>query len=106
MKGAEKEASKETEQIAEVVKTIKSQIAELEEKQRRFGAQSAKTRAEMSKVMKDEAYALLDKIAKTDEVLQTLYLKTPFEEQSWSVSTSGDHGDLKGSKRRKDSRLC
>ena len=56
----------------------------MEDKQRKFGAQSAKKRDEMSRMMKNEAYLLLEKLTKNDKVFQGIYLKRPFKETSES----------------------
>ena len=61
------------------MRQIKKQIRELEDKQKKFGAQSAKTRGEMTRMMRNEAYNLLDKITENDNLLQRFYLKQSFK---------------------------
>ena len=82
VKDAEKNVEKEKTQLVDNVKLIKKQIRDMEEKQKKFGVQSAKTRDDMTRMMKNEAYALLDKITANDQLLQSIYLKRPFKETS------------------------
>ena len=82
VKDTEKHIEKEKGQLAESVKMIKKQIKELEEKQKKFGAQSAKTRDDMTRMMRNEAYGLLDKITENDKLLHRFYLNEPFKERS------------------------
>ena len=108
VKDTEKNIEKEKGQLAESVKMIKKQIKELEEKQKKFGAQSAKTRDDMTRMMRNEAYTLLDKITENDKLLQRFYLKKPFKERSeaklakdklLSRLTSQDSGNSEVSRR-------
>ena len=82
VKDTEKGIEKEKSQLHDQVKQIKKQIRELEEKQKKFGAQSAKTRNEMTRMMRNEAYMLLDKIQENDRLLQKFYLKKSFKDSS------------------------
>ena len=82
VKDAEKNIEKEKSQLADGVKLIKKQIQDMEEKQKKFGVQSAKKRDEMTRMMKNEAYGLLAKITENDKLLQSIYLKRPFKETS------------------------
>ena len=82
VKDTEKGIEKEKSQLHDQVKQIKKQIRELEEKQKKFGAQSAKTRNEMTRMMRNEAYMLLDKIQENDKLLQKFYLKKSFKDSS------------------------
>ena len=84
VKDTEKHIEKEKGQLADSVKLIKKQIKELEEKQKKFGAQSAKTREDMTRMMRNEAYDLLDKITENDKLLHRFYLNKPFKERSES----------------------
>ena len=84
VKDTEKNIEKEKGQLVDQVKQIKKQIKELEEKQKKFGAQSAKTRNEMTRMMRNEAYTLLEKITQNDKLLQKFYLKQSFKESSES----------------------
>ena len=68
---------KEKIQLVESIKNIKQQISEMDKKQKKFGAQSARTRTEMAKMMKDEAYRMIQQIAENDKVLETFYLRRP-----------------------------
>ena len=79
---AEMNLEKEKAQLVEGAKYAKRQIRELEEKQKKFGARSAKTRDDMTKMMKEEAYALLDRITENDNLLENIYLKRPFRASS------------------------
>ena len=82
VKDTEKGIEKEKAQLVDQVKQIKKQIRELEDKQKKFGAQSAKTRSEMTRMMRNEAFTLLDKINENDELLHRFYLKESFKESS------------------------
>lgn len=82
VKDAERNTEKEQSQLVENIKTIKTQLADLELKQKKFGIRSEKTRTEMATMMKTEAFNLLEKLNKNDEILQTLYLNRPFKESS------------------------
>ena len=82
VKEAEKNIEKEKSQLIDGVKTTKNQIRDMEEKQKKFGIRSANTRNDMTKMMKDEAYGLLNKITENDHVLQSIYLKRPFKESA------------------------
>ena len=68
VKDTEKGIEKEKAILVDQVKAIKKQIIELEDKQKKFGAQSAKTRGEMTRMMRNEAFTLLDKITDNDKV--------------------------------------
>ena len=54
----------------------------LEEKQKKYGAASAKTREDMTRMMKTEAMFLLERIQENDNLLQKIYLNRPFAETS------------------------
>lgn len=49
VKDAEKNIEKEKSQLADSLKQIRQQICLMEEKQKKFGVQSAKTREEMTR---------------------------------------------------------
>ena len=82
VKEAEMNLEKEKAQLIEGAKNAKRQIREMEEKQKKFGARSAKTRDDLTKMMKEEAYTLLDRITENDNLLESIYLKRPFRESS------------------------
>ena len=84
VKDAEKNIEKEKSQLADGVKLIKKQIRDMEEKQKKFGIQSANKRGEMARMMKNEAYTLLGKINENDKLLQSIYLNRPFKDTSES----------------------
>ena len=75
MKDTEKGIEKEKAILVDQVKAIKKQIVELEDKQKKFGAQSAKTRGEMTRMMRNEAFTLLDKITENDKVMYAINTK-------------------------------
>ena len=80
VKDAEKNTEKERSQLIEGVKTAKHQIRDMELKQKKFGVRSARTRDEMTIMMKDECYGLLDRITENDKILQSIYLNRSFKE--------------------------
>lgn len=82
VKDAERGLQKEKLTLVDDIKGIKKQIRDLEEKQKKYGAQSAKTREDMTRMMKDEAMHLLDRIQGNDNLLQRIYLNRPFSETS------------------------
>ena len=82
VKDAEKNLEKEKVNLVGEIKAIKKQIKALEEKQKKYGAASAKTREEMTRMMKTEAMFLLDRIQGNDNLLQKIYLNRPFAETS------------------------
>ena len=84
---AEKDFEKEKCQLEYEVKLIKSQIRDMEEKQKKFGVQSEKKREEMARMMKNEAYILLEKITENDKVFHGTYLNQPFKKTSESRLT-------------------
>ena len=75
---ADKGAEKERDILIETIRNIKQQIKELDIKQKKFGAQSAKRRTEMATMMKTEAFRILEKITQNDEILESFYLSRPF----------------------------
>ena len=82
VKDAEKNLEKEKVNLVDEIKAIKKQIKALEEKQKKYGAASAKTREDMTRMMKTEAMFLLDRIQENDNLLQKIYLNRPFAETS------------------------
>ena len=80
VKDAEKGSEKEKVHLQQSISTIKKQLEELEEKQKKFGDRSAKTREEMNRMMKNKAVGVINKIANTDETLRKLYFSTPVSE--------------------------
>ena len=85
---ADRGMEKEKIQLVESIKNIKQQISEMDKKQKKFGAQSARTRTEMAKMMKDEAYRMIQQIAENDKVLETFYLRRPLPPRRESVVSS------------------
>ena len=82
VKDAEKHLEKEKVNLVDEIKAIKKQIKALEEKQKKYGAASAKTREDMTRMMKTEAMFLLERIQENDNLLQKIYLNRPFAETS------------------------
>lgn len=74
----DKGMDRERAQLVENIKNMKKQLSDMEVKQQKFGAQSARKRSEMATMMKNEAYRMLENIARNDEVLELFYLKLPF----------------------------
>lgn len=75
---ADKGAEKEKDNLIENIRNMKQQIKDLDIKQKKFGAQSAKRRTEMATMMKTEAFRILEKITQNDEILESFYLSRPF----------------------------
>ena len=82
VKDAEKGLEKEKVNLVGEIKNLKKAIKDLEEKQKKYGAQSAKTREDMTRMMKGEAMHLLNRIQANDNLLQKIYLNRPFSETS------------------------
>ena len=94
---ADKGTEKERINLIETIKNIKQQIKDLDLQQKKFGAQSAKRRTEMATMMKSEAFKILEKITKNDEILESFYLSSPFnvgqegsETSSQTLATMGN----------------
>ena len=81
VKEAEKKTAKDREQMREGCNQIKKQLAELEEKQRKYGRAGQATRRDMAGMMRRQAEDMLAGLHTGDTLLQTVYLADRFAKE-------------------------